>query len=512
SGAGNIELLPRPPLSVPWGTLVNGSERVSIDSTGPALRGVKEFDWLLTPRDTGVVTVPPLRYPYFDPEQIAYRVSETAPLSITVREGTASTAAMGVDSANTVVSSAVATAPFDLLEPRAAAPSPWPPHLWMWLTGAGVASALLLLLVPPLAPRAARRASGGRVALAAMGPYADAAAVARARRAWLDAIGERVPAVTRSADAHAVARALRHAGARPATVDLATALLTRADGVAFGGDALGQAPSVDALCKVLDTIDGEVVGDEAAAARATAAIAASLLMVTLLGVMSGRAEAQDVSDPMARGRGAYATGRFDAARAAYLEAAAATPGNRAAWRNAGLAAWRMGDTATVVWAWQRALRLDPGDDSVRALLDALPAVLAAPDARVPRVRASLLERSSVVVAGIAVSLAVWWRRGRRRWLMRSTVGLMTLALGLGVAAVVLARRTQAPGLAVALRDTMVRRDPTMTAEPVLSVPSGDVIRIVDRRPGWLRVRVDATHDGWVPERYAGVLDLSSSLR
>jgi hypothetical protein len=155
AGAGNIELLPRPPLGLPWGTLVNGSERVSIDSTGPALRGVKEFDWLLTPRDTGVVTVPPIRYPYFDPQQTAYRVAETAPLSMTVREGTATTVVTGTDSVGTSASTAVASAPFDVLAPRPSSAtvrsSPW-----RWLTGALLAIAALCLLVPRMPGRATR--------------------------------------------------------------------------------------------------------------------------------------------------------------------------------------------------------------------------------------------------------------------------------------------------------------------------------------------------------------------
>ena len=52
-GTANVKLLPRPPLSLAWGTAVSGDERVSVDSTSLLVRGAKEFDWIVTPRETG---------------------------------------------------------------------------------------------------------------------------------------------------------------------------------------------------------------------------------------------------------------------------------------------------------------------------------------------------------------------------------------------------------------------------------------------------------------------------
>src|SRR5690606_28003861 len=63
-GEGNVNLLPRPRLAIPWGTLTPTRERVQVDAGGSVIRGTKEFDWLITPRDDGVQVVPAIRYPF----------------------------------------------------------------------------------------------------------------------------------------------------------------------------------------------------------------------------------------------------------------------------------------------------------------------------------------------------------------------------------------------------------------------------------------------------------------
>jgi hypothetical protein len=67
TAAGNVKLLPRPSLELPWATITPGDERVEIDSTATRISGSKEFEWLITPREAGTQVVPSIRYPYFDP-------------------------------------------------------------------------------------------------------------------------------------------------------------------------------------------------------------------------------------------------------------------------------------------------------------------------------------------------------------------------------------------------------------------------------------------------------------
>ncbi|HEY0995395.1 MAG TPA: BatD family protein, partial [Gemmatimonadaceae bacterium] len=94
-GKGNVKLLPRPALVVPWATLVPTTERVRIDTASTQVRGVKEFDWLLTPQEPGTKALPGLRYPYFDPDLRRYEVAESPALSLAVTGAPRASVAMG---------------------------------------------------------------------------------------------------------------------------------------------------------------------------------------------------------------------------------------------------------------------------------------------------------------------------------------------------------------------------------------------------------------------------------
>jgi outer membrane protein OmpA-like peptidoglycan-associated protein len=62
---GNVKLLPRPALTLPWATITPGEERVRVDSTRSRISGSKEYDWIVTPRVAGA----PLR-----PGTLAYDI------------------------------------------------------------------------------------------------------------------------------------------------------------------------------------------------------------------------------------------------------------------------------------------------------------------------------------------------------------------------------------------------------------------------------------------------------
>lgn len=77
SGIGNLKLLPRPDLVIPWATVTPADERVAWDSTGTVVRGTKEFDWVVTPRLSGDLVFPSMRYDYFDPTTRQYAAAVT---------------------------------------------------------------------------------------------------------------------------------------------------------------------------------------------------------------------------------------------------------------------------------------------------------------------------------------------------------------------------------------------------------------------------------------------------
>lgn len=508
AGTGNIELLPRPALALPWATLVTGSERVSIDSTGPALRGVKEFDWLLTPNDSGAKSIPSIRYPFFDPLRAQYRTLETVPIALTVG-GSATVAALSgaVDALPTAGGRGGAIdAPFALLDAPARHPAD-APTWWWWGAWAALAATTLGLLVVPRRGGSRRTSpKAARDSLESVGALQDAGDVARARRAWLNALASRVPDVSASADQSQVERALRRAGAREPSVVAICAALASLDAVAFGGADRTAAPSPAELLGLLDALERETVRPRLPRAMTLLLVAASTMLLLPANLVGAQAPS------WADGVAAYEGGRFADARDAFLSAAASSPADRAAWRNAGVAAWRVGDTVTATWAWQRALRLDPRDAAVRELLEGLPNMVGRADAAVPPVPSAWLQWASMGALLLALALAAAARRRPVVLLRRVAWSLLLLSGAAFGGARWIARRVEAPRLAIALRDAVSRRDPTMTAEPVASITAGDILTVVDGRSGWLRIRVDATHDGWVPEPLLGSLDRRSLTR
>ncbi|HXC25103.1 MAG TPA: BatD family protein, partial [Gemmatimonadaceae bacterium] len=84
TGTGDIALLQRPVLTIPWATVVNTSDSVMWDSTGTLMHGSKEFRWLVTPQSGGHLTIPQIRYSYFNPTTKTYATAATAAISLTI--------------------------------------------------------------------------------------------------------------------------------------------------------------------------------------------------------------------------------------------------------------------------------------------------------------------------------------------------------------------------------------------------------------------------------------------
>lgn len=87
TGTGNIDLLPRPTLTIPWATVVPTTEQVHWDSTGALVHGTKEFLWLVTPNGGGPRAIPALQYSYFNPDTKQYAAAQAPAITVTVAGG-----------------------------------------------------------------------------------------------------------------------------------------------------------------------------------------------------------------------------------------------------------------------------------------------------------------------------------------------------------------------------------------------------------------------------------------
>jgi hypothetical protein len=489
AGRANVKLLPRPALVVPWGSVVVGQERVQVDTSSTEVRGTKEFDWVVTPRDTGALVLPSVRYPYFDPYTERYEVAVTDPATLVVGEGT--------------------LAPVDSV--RADAPSPLavrtvyhgevprPPY-----STPGFALLAVCAPLPALAITAGRRRRRRRVtpsaavALRCLARAREPCDAPQLRRAFVAALAERFALPPQTlAEPGGLARVLRREGVTGPTGQRADGLLAQLDESAYGKGA----PLSDDLRETAYAVYRSVAQEarariSPAVTRALVVLAAFMVIgsgVAIAATGDGVQAAQDFHE----GVDAYSARQYRQAATRFAAAARLAPRATDAWANAGTAAWALADTADAVVGWQRAARLDALADDVRERL----ALVRAPQdgwvAAPPRVGASLV--ADVALACWLLVCLVWTvaalRRGRAgRWLV---VPLLMLAVAGALAAAWLDESAAAKHLAVMSSGAILYASPALGAERVATLDAGDVAHINGRDGAWARVQLDGDRDGWV---------------
>lgn len=493
-GQGNVSLLPRPRVAISWASVVNADERVLMDSTPPLLGGWKEFDWLVTPLEAGQRQVPPIRYAYFNPRTRRYEVAMTAAVGVRVSAG--EVAAVGVVAPGPDVG---ADAP---LEIRSAAgrsrggpyaTSPW--VIALALFAPLVALGAWVVRRPPRpvpAPAPAER-------IAARARERDREAARAIRRALMDGLGE---AIGVPAEAFArpgeVGHALRRAGVSDATARSADQLLSTLDAACFDeAHAASEHDWAASAAAVLAAVESEGAAfrtrrrSPRRLARAVAIVAG-----VVLGAATG-VGAQGVADAFALGTTAYAGADYVRAARHFADAARAAPRSPAAWANYGTASFLAGDTAGAVVGWQRALRFDPTDATLRARLARVRAPQETGYARVPRVPGGV-----AVFLGLLTWIALWSAAAIQCWRRRPARRLVTLAAVIGGsalgAAVWTEQRLEAADRAVVVAPVPLRSVPALGADPRATPLAGEVARVLADEGVWVHLRLDGGRDGWIP--------------
>ncbi len=536
-GTGNVKLLPRPVLEVSWASAVPGTERVSVDTSGALVRGVKEFDWILTPTQAGPVELPTLRYSYFNPYRGEYAYAETAPNALSVDDGTLATA---VDGDN------VAVAPLRVW--RGASQSSLAEQLAAWRLPLLVA--LLVAPLPWLLLVIGARIGGARRSRTAWGatsvgtaaprmPTDDAGDHARyTRRTLLTALAQRLHVSPQELVARRdVERTARRRGV---TRDTTTALLALLDELAVQGfsdlsaPVAGRNDLTSRADAVLARIDVEAVTHARAIRTGRHARARVFLFVAFgsaavaapartIGAMQGTpapitpvqvapapgassVDRSALAATVARATALYEQRQYSRAAEQFAEAVDARPADADLLANWGAAAWAAGDTVSAVIAWQRATRLEPVAVDLQERLTSLPAGARGGVAEVP-----MIPVPPLAVASIAAWLLGWMLlavvRGHRRtgrvasWpAVASTAAVcsLLLAVGTGGAAAWGYRELDATGVLVVRRPETMRTAPGSDANAMGGVATGDVVRVEDARDGWLRVLHADGRRGWLP--------------
>ena len=500
SGRGNVNLFPRPRLTLGWAQAVAADERVTLDSTSRLVAGTKEFDWLVTPRQPGRAVVAAVRYPYFDPYGERYLLAVTRPETLSVAPGT-------LAALDSTPNTAPATA-MPLRQRYRGEPAPPPArHPLYWLAVAAFPLPALVLRVRRRPPRR-RRAPDAAAQLTGLATAGAPPEPRRVRAAYVRALGERLrqPSLPVSAPG-ALARLLRREGVSADVAAESQALLVALDAAAYAratdaaGD--GSTPAAGDLARraaaSYAAVDAEARRRPSAARGATRVLPLALLA---FGAAAGALHAVQPVPTMSPatlfrdGVRSYEARHFGDAAELFAASARRAPRAPDAWANLGTAAWAAGDTARAALGWQRALRLEPMADDVRGRLALLPSEQLAGWAAVPPVPPSLLQWLALAAWLTAWGFAARRSQRRRRNAMAPAVAAGVAALLCGGGAVLLDERLAARDLAIVLESTPLRNTPALAAAPTGVARVGAVARVDARAGAWSRVE---TPDGagWI---------------
>jgi tetratricopeptide (TPR) repeat protein len=493
-GTGNVKLFPRPSVSIPWATLVNGDERVQIDSTSRRIGGSKEFDWVLTPRIAGELDLPPIRYSYFNPEARRYAVATTAPTRVRITAGT-------LASADTARTESVMA-----LRARYRGAPGTPPHQTplFW----GLLAALPIPVVTlgvrerrrRVAP-AARRPADRLTSLARLsGEMPDACAVRRAfAEALADRLGLRPDSFTRPG---ALARSLRRRGVSTQAATDAEQYLRVLDEAAFASSGSLPADAATRALAFYRVIDAEALS------RIDLGISSTLVLVAMISgaAVVGALQVNSAQSDFDRGVAAYQRHEFVAARDAFAKAVVADPAAPDAWANLGTAAWASADTGRSVAAWQRALRLEPLASDMRDRVELVHAIPVGAAGYVPPLPPAWLFDAAALLWCLAWGIAAVHLLRKRDFDRRALAFTAVAALVLAIAGFALAERTDGARFAVVRRTTSLATDPALGGELGPTAIVGEVVRVTGRQGAWTRVRLDDGRDGWVQTAFVISLD------
>lgn len=484
SGTGNVKLLPRPPVTLPWASVVDGDERVMVDTTARRVRGTKEFDWLVTPRVAGELDLPPIRYPYFDPDARQYQVATTGAVALHVAAGTLARADTALDRPL-----GIRTAYRDPPAPPATQ------RPWYW-------AVLALAPVPALRRRWRLRARPRHVARSAASvlralPQGRAVDPCALRRAYVGAFAERLGVeAQRFTRPGSLAHALRRAGVSANAARDAERFLRVLDEAAYSPSGVLPPNAQRTAATLFEAADREAL-PRVEVNLPTGAVAL-LLAVAIAAVGAAAIAATPARTNFDRGVAEYAIRRFAPATRAFTASVQADDRSPDAWANLGTAAWGASDTALAVLGWQRALRLEPDADDVRDRLDLVHPIRLGMTGYVPP-----LPRDALALVALALWVFGWLataapRRFRIDGMRTSATGAIVLGASLLLVALDVQDRAAARRLGVVRTTHDLVSAPALGSEADGSVSAGEMAEVQAREGAWTRVTLDGGREGWLP--------------
>jgi hypothetical protein len=443
-GEGNLTLWPSPQVTWPPGLHVY--PEATMENLSPdrgLIAGEKRFRFTVVADTAGVITLPPVTYPYFDASAIAVRSMTATPVTLPVvaaAPGTADRAPplLAGDADRAIATVVVRT-------------------FWPLL--------IIVALLPMIAAMATRRRP---LRSPEISPARDPEAALRAL------LGTPV-----DAGPDHVAAALRSRGVPRDEADHVRRWLSAAARRRYGPEPADPPDPPPALKQVIARLRRR-------------AVAILILAVVLVGRLPGQ-----LADGVAR----YAGGDYGGAARAFEADTRLHPTAPGAWRNLGEARWMAGDDAGAAAAFIEGLRLAPRDDGLRNAWQRDTAIPGDVRSLAPTVPLSRDELLLVVLAAWLVTstaVIVGWRRSA---LASGAIGMAALLVAL------IRIHDEHADRALVLATTTIHISPHPATQALGEVATWSVVEVHRRLQNWVLIDTqlpataapgDLNIDGWVP--------------
>ena len=436
SGEGNVALWPTPELTWPSGVRVypDRTEEKSISVAGRR-GGEKRFRFTVVADSEGVLSLPQVRYPYFDPGPVDVSIATANAVALVVMSGAGSAARrqpLPIGEAEDIpIASQLVL------------------HGWPMM--------LVLLGLPPLLVHwHRRRRQIPSLPVVKQSPEAEL-------RALLGSCGATSP--------DAVVSALRLRGVPREDAEGVRQWLVAVSRRRYGPPGADATPPPAPLARVLTRLR----------------LVIRLSPLLLLGVAI-RLGAQAAGEGVVQ----YRAGKYHAAARSFEQATRRTPAAVSAWRNLAAARWLDGDDIGASAAWVRALELAPRDPATRNAWHGSGGIPAEVRALAPAIPVS---RDELVV----IALIVWWLGWLVTLLGARRTGVVLGSLSLAFAGGALLRVWLESEHRVLLRSGAVLRVSPQTAAPSLGDGiAWSLARVERQREGWVLVTLVSGRQGWLP--------------
>jgi len=499
---------------------------VSVDESRIHVR--KDFTWVLVPQRDGLLEIPSLEYPWFDPVEARYRIARSAALSLNVAPASA-------ESADPVVFTDLASGKLETLGrsihhiktdpllagdgkrfPRSSAfwtalALPWPllAGAYFWRRRRDAIATDLRAHRARGAGKVARRHLKEASAALASGDFESfCEALARGLRGYL---ADRLGASASGLSDEDIQTRLAEAGLEESLRIQLRELLGECDFARFAPGSHDEDRMRDLLARATEIIARL---DRAGGGRRGLLVGGALMLLLLLTPSIAPAASGDDENAMAKAAGLYEQGQFAEATVVWEALAAEGLEDSRLWYNLGNAYFQQERLGPSILAYRRALRLAPRDREIRENLDIA--------------RARRKESLNLDSASLPGKIWSWTRRsfspGEMALMGLAALWMATVLALLGILRKLSWQRLRG-GLAIVLLllvffgvgawraewEDWSGREGVLMA-PVLKAQSGPAedfitlfelhegaeLRLLERRGDWIRVGLGAELEGWIP--------------